>query len=441
MCMLHGRPFSMQRHAHTWLLLPHVQTGMTACGTYSQSACTQVCTWPAFLRAHIGTHTDIHPRGPPTSCTQVCIAPVHLQARARAHTHAHVAPLRAHTDTRTKLLGANPSPSEPRRTRTRGRARRPLLCPGRAAPAGGTGAEQREEEEEKEEEEEGAEGAKRRAGVLRGAGPPPPTSPRRAHVTPARRSAQGEPASRRRWPRAGTARAGPPGRRPSPPPCRPRPARQPGAAGPRGRGGRARAGRAGRVGPVPASASFPPGPVPASRPGSRLAPSPAAPRLSPSRAHLGGRRGARGPEQRRAGVGRLGLVTGRSGGGRKPTCQSGGPAPPGSWGGRGSARLRGARAEPQGPCARWGPRARRGLRRWGRVPGWGDQCCAPLYQGAGVQTPLLPMRRASVWRGDLKSQGGTCLASSSVRIGQERSPLPGGPRAGGETFPLRCDVC
>jgi hypothetical protein len=47
---------------------------------------------------------------------------------------------------------------------------------------------------------------------------------------------------------------------------------------------------------------------------------------------------------------------------------------------------------------------------------------------------LLPVGRASVWRGDLKSHHGTCLATSIVRTGQERSLLPGGPSAEKNAF-------
>lgn len=81
------------------------------------------------------------------------------------------------------------------------------------------------------------------------------------------------------------------------------------------------------------------------------------------------------------------------------------------------------------------------------MPRWGEpDGCASLRQGAGVWPLcgwelLVPAGSISIWRGDLKSLCGTCLASSPVGIVQERPLLPGGlPRAGGEMFPLKCDV-
>lgn len=170
--------------------------------------------------------------------------------------------------------------------------------------------------------------------------------------------------ARRRWLRAGTARAGPPGRRLRAPVVRPaRPAGQPGVAGaPAGRGGRAQAGRA---------APFPP------QPGSRVRSHPA---RRPASAGVGLDAAWRG---RRAGVlatlrlcprQGAGLVAGPSdrwgerAGGREPTCQSG-RRPLGVLGSPGWGVPAAARAEPRsvvcpsgGPCASAGPVVRRGPR-------------------------------------------------------------------------------
>lgn len=264
--------FIPHAYARVYIYTICIYTGVATCGL-------STCTCRYGTRTH--TEADTWP-SIPCACTQICIQ---LALGVHTEERTHVASMRTcRRAQRFSVRAVSSRVPPPAHARTG-----PSPLPGRVAPARGAGDERLVEEEE----EEGAEGAKRRAGALRGAGPPPPTSPRRAHVTPARRSAQGEPASRRRWLRAGTARAGPPGRRPRAPVVRPaRPAGQPGVAGaPAGRtGGRGLGARPrSRPSPVPASGCIPPAAQPQPRVGldaawrGRRAGVPATLRLSPRR--------------------------------------------------------------------------------------------------------------------------------------------------------------
>lgn len=241
--------FIPHAYARVYIYTICIYTGMATCGL-------STCTCRYGTRTH--TEADTWP-SIPCACTQTCIQ---LALGVHTEERTHVASMRTcRRAERFSVRAVSSRVPPPAHARTG-----PSPLPGRVAPARGAGVERLVEEEE-----EGAEGAKRRAGALRGAGPPPPTSPRRAHVTPARRSAQGEPASRRRWLRAGTARAGPPGRRPRAPSSAPR--APPASQVWRGRRPAEREGAGWARGPVPAPARFP-------RPAASLPP----PSLSPESA-------------------------------------------------------------------------------------------------------------------------------------------------------------
>jgi hypothetical protein len=171
---------------------------------------------------------------------------------------------------------------------------------------------------------------------------------------------------------------GPPGQ--DLPPCRPRPA-QPGAAESQGPGGRAQARYMGSIGPVPASAWFPPRPVPASRPCSRLVPSPAVWLLSPSRPAW-------------AAGGHAGSLAALRGG------QKAGPGDRSERQRPGSPLVRVAGRRPPGLGAS------RGLSRCGRVPGGGDP----------VLRPALPRG----WGPDPAAEGANATVACGARFRLER---------------------